>query len=390
MADPNIVTVIYYHSVGPVAGEWEKSFLTLGTEIFEQHLAWLSSRYRSVSLREYRQIREGLIPAVRNPLVITFDDGYLDNWLWAFPLLKKYGMKATIFVSPEFVDERSGCRSHPEEPANGRAEAEEPANVLTGTEVPAPRGFLSWDEMRAMESSGLIDIESHSLTHTRYFVSARLTGFHHPGGNILYPVINAHPEIKPYYIGMEQFETLLPYGFPLFEELPALMARKVEINPEFVSECVELFRNYDFSRYDKAEALRLAGPLYESYAGKNKLILKRESEEEYVERVSGELLQSRKIIGEKLNKNVEILCWPHGSNNDFLHQKALEAGYLMTTTGKARGVRMSDRTRIPDRSVVDLSTPVKRVRTVFRMRAFSGQAPYYQILNLSRRLRNKL
>jgi hypothetical protein len=286
-------------------------------------------------------------------------------------------MKATIFVSPEFVDERSGCRPV----------SEDYRNAGIGSGDVNGWGFLSWDEMRMMESSGLIDIQSHAMTHSRYFVSGKLTGIHRPGGKILDPVINAYPEIKPYYIGKKDLESMLPYGFPLFEDRPALVARKVEINPDFINECVNLFRDFDFTRYDQTEALSQAQPLYSSYLKENRLIVRRESDEEYENRVDTEIRLSRKIIGEKLNKEVAFLCWPHGGNDDFLHKKALEAGYLMTTTGKARGVRRDDMTRIPDRSVVDLSTTPKKLRTLFRMRAFSGQEPYYHILTVSRRLR---
>jgi len=66
---------------------------------------------------------------------------------------------------------------------------------------------------------------------------------------------------------------------------------------------------------------------------------------------------------------------------------AIEAGYLMTTTGKAEGVSRSDKTRIPDRAIVDLSSWRKKGRTVFRMRAFAGEAPYRQVLAVSRRIR---
>lgn len=373
MDDLNRLSVIYYHSVGPVKNAWENSFLTTETDVFEEHLAWLSRRYLTISLMEYWQIRNGLIPPVKNPLVITFDDGYLDNWVWAFPLLRKYGMKATIFVSPEFVDEYSGCRLNSDD-ENGNRE-------LNGW------GFLSWDEMRMMESSGLIDIQSHAMTHSRYFVSDKLTGFHHPGGKILDPVINAYPEIKPYYIGKEDLGSMLPYGFPLFEDCPALMARRVEINPDFINECVNLFKNYDFNRYDQTEAFNLVLPLYSAYLKEDRVIVRRETDEEYDDRVTMEISLSRKIIGERLNKEVAFLCWPHGGNNDFLHKKALEAGYLMTTTGKVRGLMKNDMTRIPDRAVVDLSSRLKKLRTILRMRAFSGQEPYNSVLNISRRLR---
>ena len=379
MTDLNIVTVIYYHSIGPVNKNWDKNFLTMEAGIFEKHLTWLAGRYTSISLKEYWQIRNGLLPPVKNPLVITFDDGYLDNWIRAFPLLQKHGLKATIFVSPEFVDNATGCRPNYDDYEKGIASLDEITRW----------GFLSWEEMRVMERSGLIDIQSHSLTHTKYFVSDLLIGFHHPGGDILYPAGNVFPDRKPHYIGNPDFELLLPYGLPLFEDRPALMARKVEINPEFVNECIQLFVNYDFSRYNFAAAYKMAKPLYISYVKNDRLITERESEAEYIKRVRDEIQLSKIIIEEKLDKKVEFLCWPHGSNNEYLHNMALEAGYLMTTTGKATGVRMSDKTRLPDRAVVDLSTWSKKLRTIFRMKAFSGQRPYSFLLNTSRRVRNK-
>ena len=195
------IPVVYFHSVGNKNNLGAKSFLTSTVENSERFFRYVSGNYTSLTLKEYYDLRNHKISGIRNPIVLTFDDGYLDNWLFAFPLLKKYSLKATIFVSPDFVDKRNGIRSDFSE-----------------------SGFLSWDEMRIMESSGLIDIQSHTMTHTKYFISDIISGFHHPGNDILYPAGNLYPEKRPYHINDPGFENLLPYGYPLFEEASAVTA----------------------------------------------------------------------------------------------------------------------------------------------------------------------
>lgn len=376
MRNRDKATVIYYHSVGPVNSNWGKNFLTVEPELFDKHLLWLRKRYTTISPGDYLRIREGQMAPVRNPLIITFDDGYADNWIWAYPLLKRYGMKATIFVSPEFTDARSGCYPNLEDYEAGRATPDDLSRW----------GFLSWDEMIAMEKTGLIDIQSHSLTHTKYFVSDKLVGFHHPGNDAVYAISNMFPEHKPYYISDPGFNTLLPWGYPLFEERASLMARKVEINPEFIDECVRVLKHYDFEAYTFSSAFKTVEPILKSYREKGILVTSVETEEEYTHRVSSELRLSKSIIESRLGKRVDFLCWPHGSNDDFLHRLALDEGYLMTTTGKAVGVSRSDMTRLPDRAVVDISSPRRKMRTIFRMRAFAGKAPDRYLLDAYRRI----
>jgi hypothetical protein len=332
---------------------------------FRQHLEYFRKNFTVISLKELWHIRSGFSEPVRKPLVITFDDGYSDNYTWAFPILKEYGLRATIFVSPGLADSRDIVRG--------------PGD---------PPGFLSWREMKIMEESGLVDIQSHTMTHTRYFISDRITGFHRPGGDILYPVLNSSMKHRALTLNDPDFERILPFGFPLFEESSSVLARKVTISNEFISECIERLRDYDFSRYEFSEAYDRVLDLYDDFRKSDRIIEARETEAEYLERVSYEIAGSRKVIEQRLDKKVEFLCWPHGDNNQFLHRYALDSGYLMTSAGKSEGVKPTDQERIPERMGVDFSTFSRRLKTVFKLKAFSGIFPYNGLFRVLRKKRH--
>jgi peptidoglycan/xylan/chitin deacetylase (PgdA/CDA1 family) len=72
-------------------------------------------------------------PLPEKPVVITFDDGYRDNYENALPLLLKHGMVATFFIVTDFIDEE-----RPE--------------------------YLTWEMVRAMAAAGM-SIESHGRNH---------------------------------------------------------------------------------------------------------------------------------------------------------------------------------------------------------------------------------
>lgn len=76
----------------------------------------------------------GEIELPPRPVLITFDDGYIDNYTNAFPILKKYGLHATIFIIPSFTGKYSG--------------------------------YMNWEQLKDMEANG-ITIESHTLTHPK-------------------------------------------------------------------------------------------------------------------------------------------------------------------------------------------------------------------------------
>lgn len=129
-----VVPIIMYHSINP-DNQGGKSLLVVTPENFRRQMRFLKEhRYNVISLEEaVRFIKNKKRPSGRT-IAITFDDGFKDNYTYAFPILKEYNFPATIFI------------------------------VVNEVGVP-PESRLSWDEIRAMQESGLVTFGSHTVTH---------------------------------------------------------------------------------------------------------------------------------------------------------------------------------------------------------------------------------
>jgi peptidoglycan/xylan/chitin deacetylase (PgdA/CDA1 family) len=99
---------------------------------FEKQMSFLKNNaYQVISLDEYVQGSRAGKKFSHKTVVITFDDGYLDNYTNAFPVLKKYHFPATIFVIPDFM---------------------------------GAKNLLTWDQIKEMSQNG-ITIGSHTRHH---------------------------------------------------------------------------------------------------------------------------------------------------------------------------------------------------------------------------------
>lgn len=94
--NPHIIFLMY-HRVCPDPKKWE--YDTIHPVTFEKQLQWLNKTYSFVSLDMVNDfLVNGTIPHC-NMVAITFDDGYKDTFLYAFPILKKYRIPATILLT---------------------------------------------------------------------------------------------------------------------------------------------------------------------------------------------------------------------------------------------------------------------------------------------------
>lgn len=101
------LTVLTYHRVGEpgFAADLDDGVIDATPEQFDQQLALLARHFRFVSIDEVAGFFRGK-PLPPNPLLITFDDGYLDCLDVSLPLLEKHGARATFFLPTYYLDER--------------------------------------------------------------------------------------------------------------------------------------------------------------------------------------------------------------------------------------------------------------------------------------------
>lgn len=122
------IPVLYYHSVMVEPG----NELRIPPVQFEAQMRYLSEHgYNVVKLDQLYTYfyAKGILP--EKPVVITFDDGYEDNYTNAYPVLSKYGYTATVFVVTSYV---------------------------------YGKGFMSWNQLQELEEKGW-QIEGHTINH---------------------------------------------------------------------------------------------------------------------------------------------------------------------------------------------------------------------------------
>ena len=153
------VPVLMYHHVTPAMG-----LVTVTPQVFEWQMAYLARRnYRTLRADELLAFIQGDLILDRPSVFITFDDGYLDNYLYAYPILKRYQLTATIFGITGWlgsgtarpIDRGIDCPSHAvcmEAVGKGRHDTV----------------MLRWSEVEHMVADGTVELHSHTHTHTRW------------------------------------------------------------------------------------------------------------------------------------------------------------------------------------------------------------------------------
>jgi peptidoglycan/xylan/chitin deacetylase (PgdA/CDA1 family) len=130
------VPILMYHHIGdlPPDADALRQSLTVSQERFNEQMKFLAEQgYTTIHLAELVNHLQTGAPLPDKPIVLTFDDGYDDNYFNVFPTLKDFGFKGTFFI------------------------------IGAPTDYGSP-GYMRWEQILEMYENGM-EIGAHSLTH---------------------------------------------------------------------------------------------------------------------------------------------------------------------------------------------------------------------------------
>ncbi len=308
-----IILLIFYltnTSIPSILYHQVNNHSNVDVELFEKHIKYLSEKgYKGVTISEYQN--KNYRKRDKN-IMITFDDGYYDNYKNVFPILKKYNMKVTIFLNTFYIkDEKRIGETIIKESriANKEAALNYVLNNKLGTSQ-----YMNWKEIIEMHKSGLVDFQAHSHKHFPIFVSKELVGIHEESSGDSSDIFLYGRDTKK--------------GDPIFKKRGECSTKGYLMSYEFF----DIFNKFYFENKDIIGTdLKKYQKFVDKYLGS--LIIE-ESEVEAKERIIKEGLKNKEEIEERLGNKVTSFCWPWGHKSSFGIETLESIGYKMFVTTK--------------------------------------------------------
>ena len=147
----SIPVIMYHHILS------QDSFIASSCENFEKQMKYLSDNgWKTLTSKEFYLYKQKKLKLPKRSVLITFDDGWRDNFVFAYPILKKYNLKATLFIVTQWIEEASK--------ADECKYVEKNHKECKALAPISPRAVLcNWDELKKMND--VFDIHCHTHTH---------------------------------------------------------------------------------------------------------------------------------------------------------------------------------------------------------------------------------
>jgi peptidoglycan/xylan/chitin deacetylase (PgdA/CDA1 family) len=315
------VRILLYHRILDL--QRERSLCSLpgvivSVKIFDQQMRYLSKNYHVISLESLVDRKKNDLPFPKKGVVITFDDGWKDNYSYAFPILKKYHLPATIFLTSGYIG--TNKTFWPEQVISilesGKNLKEKLKNLSHEIYPPVIQDCLN-DFIQEQEIT-LSPPHPNPLPQgergLRKFPPPLMEGgegegdalqYKKPYWNVLTDLIEHLkylPKVKREVIIDDLKKRAKPPG-KLFSDTPSMLSwEEIEIlEKNHISFGSHSINHRILTQLDKTEARK-------------------------------EIFDSKKEIEKKLDKPVLAFAYPNGDLNDSVKELVKEAGYLCAVT----------------------------------------------------------
>ena len=259
----SFVLCLMYHSV-----DNEKGKGGIFVNEFEEHIKWIKDN-KTFKMEELKNLNYTL---PKNSILITFDDGYKNNYTLAFPILKKYNMKATIFLNTKFI---------------GKDEF-----------------YLNWDEIKEMYESGLVDFQLHTHSHQLTIKDISVLDFYDEESSPYFKRESYNLFFEGNYNEKKDKEKL--YGLPVFKLRSKISIAGYKPKKDFLKKYQNIKQLQKFNKNEKKDFLN------KLFKEKQNEFFDKVSEEQFRKTVEFEILENKKIIEKNLGKTPDCLAYPWG------------------------------------------------------------------------------
>ena len=279
------IPILMLHTINNSPEKNPLGVLSVSSKGFEAYLkVFKKMEYQMISMDDLINKR---YDESKPYIVLTFDDGYKDNLTVALPILKKYNAKGTIFLNPAYTSDK--------------------------TDDASDWGFMTWDEIQTANDSGVFDLQAHTMTHEFIFTSDKVVDYY-----------TANKFAKYYWLAWMlwpdsprswnsnamNYRDKIPTGYPIFEYNRRLSAVKFIPSSEYVEFLIE---NYISGKSET-----------KLFDGKRGVY---ETKEDYLAYATWEVTECKRLLEEKLEKDIHTLCFPGGGYTDEILDIAKTCGY---------------------------------------------------------------
>ena len=259
----SFVLCLMYHSV-----DNEKGKGGIFVNEFEEHIKWIKDK-KTFKMEELKNLNYTL---PKNSILITFDDGYKNNYTLAFPILKKYNMKATIFLNTKFIEK--------------------------------DEFYLNWDEIKEMYESGLVDFQLHTHSHQLTIKDISVLDFYDEESSPYFKRESYNLFFEGNYNEKKDKEKL--YGLPVFKLRSKISIAGYKPKKDFLKKYQNIKQLQKFNKNEKKDFLN------KLFKEKQNEFFDKVSEEQFRKTVEFEILENKKIIEKNLGKTPDCLAYPWG------------------------------------------------------------------------------